>query len=117
MPPKVDKTEEQHSSRTQKPRAPQLHMPDNIHPKYGVLAHDDTQAQGVAATSDVAELLKVFGVVDVDKISFPYQKHGASDGKKFELRVEPSGSHNVGGEATVGHQWMFRQTFPELTAQ
>jgi len=113
---KVDKAEETTSTRPQKPRAPQLRMPDNIHPKFGVLAHDDTQAQGVAATSDLAALLNVFGVSDVSNIAFPYQKHGASDGKRFELRVEPSGSHNVGGESTVGHQWIFRQTYPELSA-
>ena len=65
---------------------------------------------------DIAELAKVFGISDVSTIGFPFQKHGSSDGKKFELRIEPSASHNVAGEYTVGHQWIFRQTSPELTA-
>lgn len=116
MTKKTAELQEPVSSRTSKPRAPQLRMPDNIHPRFGVQAHEETQAQGVAATSDLTELLKVFGVDDTSSLSFPYQKHGASDGKKYELRVEPSASHNIAGSAAVGHQWIFRQTYPELTA-
>lgn len=107
---------EQPSSRTKRPSAPQLRMPDNIHSKFGVQVHDDLQAQGIVATSDIADLVKAFGVSDVGSMSFPFQKHGASDGKKYELRVEPSGSHNMAGEPIVGHQWIFRQTYPEMTA-
>lgn len=103
-------------SRPVRLRAPQMKMPDQIPPRFGVLSHDDLQAQGVAASADIAELAGVFGVSDVSNMGFPYQKHGASDGKKFELRIESSGSHNVAGEPTVGHLWIFRQVSPELTA-
>lgn len=107
---------EQHSSRTARPRAAQMRMPDEIPPKFGVQFHDDLQAQGVAGTNDVVALIAVFGLTDPGPISFPFQRHGRNDGKSFELRVEPSGSHSVAGSPTVGHQWIFRQTQPELTA-
>ncbi len=107
---------EQSTGRTVKPRAAQMKMPDDIHPKFGIQCFDDLQAQGVAKTDDVVDLIHVFGLNDTGPISFPFQRHGASDGKRYELRVEPSGSHSVAGTPTVGHQWIFKQTFPELTA-
>lgn len=116
MKSKPEELVESAPSRPVRLRAPQMKMPDQIPPRFGVLSHDDLQAQGVAASSDIAELAKVFGVNDVSNMGFPFQKHGASDGKKYEFRIEPSGSHNVAGEPTVGHQWIFRQTYPELTA-
>lgn len=115
--PREDKTAaEQPTTRTGRPRAPQMRMPDEIPPKFGVQFFDDLQAQGVAKTDDVVALIGVFGLTDIGPISFPFQKHGRHDGKQFELRVEPSGSHSVAGTPTVGHQWIFRQTQPELTA-
>lgn len=116
MKPKPEEVVEAPPSRPVRVRAPQMKMPNQIPPRFGVLSHDDLQAQGVAASADIAELAKVFGVSDVSTIGFPFQKHGASDGKKFEFRIEPSASHNVAGQPTVGHQWIFRQTSPELTA-
>lgn len=116
MPSKPDKHEEQPSSRTGRPRAAQMKMPDEIPPKFGVQFHDDQQAQGVAATGDVVALIGVFGLTDIGPMSFPFQKHGRHEGKGYELRVEACGSHSVAGTPTVGHQWMFRQTQPEMTA-
>lgn len=107
---------EPHTSRTGRPRAAQMKMPDEIAPKFGVQFHDDYQAQGVVKTDNVVALMGVFGLTDAGPISFPIQKHGRNDGKSFELRVEPSGSHSVAGSPTVGHQWIFRQTQPEMTA-
>lgn len=117
MSTKPEKTETQHTGKITKPRAAQMRMPDEIHPKFGAQAFDDTQAQGVVKTDDVVGLLSAFGLDNPGPISFPLQRHGMSDGKRFELRVESSGSHSAAGVPTVGHQWIFRQTFPELTAQ
>lgn len=116
MATKKDENAVQPSSRTTRPRAAQLRMPDEIPPKFGVQFHDDLQAQGVANTDDVVALAEVFGLRDLGPVSFPLQKHGKSDGKTFEFRVEPSGSHSVAGAPTVGHQWIFRQVHPEMTA-
>src|SRR4051812_23315761 len=107
---------EEVSTRRVKPAFSVMKMPEEIPKQFGVQAHDETQAQGIAETKDLRDLAAVFGVNDAVITHLPFQKFGASDGKRFELRIEPSGSHAVEGALTVGHPWMFRQVYPEMRA-
>lgn len=116
MATKIEKETEAPSSRTTRPRVPQLRMPDNIPAKFGVVVHDELQAQGVVQTEDVVELIGVMGISNPGHISFPLQKLGEYDRKRYELRIDALGSHNVAGSQVVGHQWMLHQTYPEMTA-
>ena len=80
--------------------------------EFGLLIDSPKHQEGVCTTEEIAALVSKCACKDetgalMRAVTLPFQGTARKDGQRWQLRIEQSGAHDVGGSMVQGHRWSF----------
>lgn len=80
--------------------------------QFGQTVDNPKHKGGICTADEIPALLKHCGVSDesgnpIKTASPPFQGFARQNGQKWQLRIEPFGTHAVGDDVVPGHEWAF----------